>query len=97
MYTLQRVFWEKLFILVEYANLLEMNKAILIDSFCMSLIKARKLLKDDYPYSNILEIDLVSTDSLLKKNVLDIIEKRMCINFSSEFIDLIYYQSFENC
>ena len=62
----------------------------------MSLIKARKLLKDDYPYSNILEFDL-SPQSSLRKNVLDIIEKRMCINFSSEFIDLIYYQSFENC
>jgi hypothetical protein len=95
MLKLQRVFFENLSTLISFSDVLEMNKSILFDSLCLALLKSRKILRGEC-YSEFLDFELES-EGFLRKIVLDRIEKRMSLNFKSEFIDLIYYQSFENC
>lgn len=95
MLKLQRVFFENLSTLISFSDVLEMNKSILFDSLCLALLKSRKILRGEC-YSEFLDFELES-EGFLRKIVLDRIEKRMSLNFKSEFIDLVYYQSFENC
>lgn len=96
MLTVQRVFWDSLSQIISHVDYLDMNKAILYDSFCLSLTKLRKLLQPN-SITSYMSIDLSDTENDLTCKVLAKIEKRMTQNFNSSFVDQIYYQCFENC